>query len=142
MPAGSERTAGGAGSVQAIQQQLPVDRTAAWKARQQIRDLNGQLAEEERHVAMLLTSELVANSVLHSGAVPGDTIALLMHLTDRTIRVEVHDSGPGFEPRRRVSPTPAESHWGLEIVEGLANRWGVAPGGGGTMVWFELDRAV
>lgn len=126
--------------MQAIQHQLPVDTTAAWKARQQIRDLDGQLADEERHVTMLLTSELVANSVLHSGAVSGETIALFMDLTDSTIRVEVHDCGRGFEPCKRASPSPADSHWGLEIVDGLANRWGVAAASDGTMVWFELDR--
>jgi anti-sigma regulatory factor (Ser/Thr protein kinase) len=125
----------------AIHQHLPARAAAAGEARQHIRDLNGRLDADELQVAMLLTTELIANSVLHSGTPPGETIALLVDLKDDGIRVEVHDNGPGFELGEESSRSP-DSHWGLEIVEGLSNRWGVSRNGHGTVVWFELDRAV
>jgi hypothetical protein len=44
-------------------------------------------------------------------------------------------------PRKPGDVSPY--HWGLHIVDRIADRWAVVPpnGSGSTCVWFELDRA-
>ena len=70
----------------------------------------------------------------HAGFFPS-TIAKLT----KRIRVEVHDSGPGFEPPEAPPTLYRESGFGLFLVDRIADRWGVSSDGG-TTVWFELDR--
>ena len=88
------------------------------------------------HTVCLLTSELVTNSVLHARMGAGDKIVLAARLTPEFARVEVRDSGPGFDPdvRNRVEG------YGLRMLDMLASRWGVDRDDQGTRVWFEIDR--
>ena len=81
---------------------------------------------------MLLLSELVANSVRHSGGAPGEEVDVLIQQTDEGIHVEVRDPGPG----NAIEPSDALEHSGLRIVESLSARGGVrhAP----TTVWFDI----
>ena len=90
----------------------------------------------------LLTTELVANSVRHAGPRGGDHVALDFSLTAGLVRLEVRDGGPGFKFVPRADGDTSPYHWGLQIVERLADRWAVVPrnGNGTTCVWFELDR--
>ena len=87
----------------------------------------------------LLVSELVANSVEHSGAGPDDLIGLDVHVRDGRIRVEVSDGGTGFQlPLTPTShPWEAEYGRGLLIVDCVADAWGVSKGKR-SIVWFEL----
>jgi two-component sensor histidine kinase len=80
---------------------------------------------------LLLVSELVSNSVRHTDS---EGIDLKVLADDGHIRVEVSDDGPGFE-----IDSPRGDGLGLEIVEKLADRWGLAPGDRFT-VWAELNR--
>jgi anti-sigma regulatory factor (Ser/Thr protein kinase) len=84
----------------------------------------------------LLTTELVSNAVRHGGG--GESGAVLLHLAvaaDR-VRVEVSDTGTGFEPG---PPTPyGEGGYGLFLVDEVSSRWGVTQTRG-TCAWFELD---
>jgi anti-sigma regulatory factor (Ser/Thr protein kinase) len=87
----------------------------------------------------LLTSELVSNAVNHAGMTATEDI--LLRLLDGTrLRVEVVDSGPGFEPPNAWTDGERPNGWGLLLVDRLAAAWGVEPEGGGNKVWFELDR--
>jgi anti-sigma regulatory factor (Ser/Thr protein kinase) len=88
----------------------------------------------------LLVSELVTNSVRHSGALPPDAVGLDVELDSGTIRVEVRDSGSGFEPTLREGDRSRPGGWGLYLVDRLADRWGVARNHF-TRVWFEIDLA-
>ena len=87
----------------------------------------------------LLVSELVANSVEHSGASRDQLIGLEIRVSDERLRVEVSDPGPGFD----LPCVPTEQPWeaeygrGLLIVDSLAQSWGVSHGDRST-VWFEL----
>ena len=80
---------------------------------------------------LLLVSELVTNSVRHSDS---EEIDVRVFAQDGNIRVEVSDSGPGFD-----EGTPRGDGLGIEIVDKLAKRWGYDSGDGFT-VWAELDR--
>jgi signal transduction histidine kinase len=84
---------------------------------------------------LLLVSELVTNSVRHSGAAAGDPVEIALQRGDGTIHVDVQDTGTGFD-RRDVRPGPH----GLQVVEATADRWGI-DSSGPTTVWFELDVA-
>ncbi len=89
----------------------------------------------------LLVSELVGNSVKHGGLGEDDIITLDIDVCDGTVRVEVHDPGPGFE---RDAASPSEfgvsgGGRGLFLVDALADRWDVERLSGRTCVWFEID---
>ena len=61
-------------------------------------------------------------------------------LDDEHVRVEVSDTGPGFDPDELPRPgeSKREGGWGWSSSS-LASRWGVDSDGTGTMVWFEMD---
>jgi signal transduction histidine kinase len=87
----------------------------------------------------LLVSELIANSVEHSGATRDELIGLEVSAVDQTLRVEVSDPGPGFNLPRTPTKQPWEAEYGrgLLIVDSLAQSWGATHGERST-VWFEL----
>jgi len=90
------------------------------------------------HDVMLLVSELVTNSVVHAGLVPGQEIDLRLAAACATVRVEVRDDGRGFGDA--LMQGGDRDHFGLLLVERLSDRWGVERGAQ-TCVWFELDLA-
>ena len=95
-----------------------------------------------KDLAVLLASELVTNSVRHSGAaVPGGLVTVAVAVAGEGVRVEVTDrSGDGAPV---LSPAAfadgdAEGRRGLGLVDELAARWGYQRSGGLTTTWFEL----
>jgi anti-sigma regulatory factor (Ser/Thr protein kinase) len=91
-------------------------------------------------VAILLVSEVFSNSVRHSGsAAPGETVTVAVIAGDGVVRVEVTDrAGPGT-PELRLASRDAEGGRGLQLVAGLAARWGWRRRRGGRLVtWFEV----
>jgi two-component sensor histidine kinase len=82
--------------------------------------------------AMLLTSELVTNAVIHAQT----AVALTISVADSSVHVLVEDGDCRL-------PAPADTSgpqggFGLHIVERLANTWGAAASSDGKAVWFEL----
>lgn len=137
--AGADQVADPAGPPAAVSRRFAAEPDAAGAAREALETLQWDLEPNELHVAALLTTELIANSVEHSGTGPGASVRFDATLTDQRLRVEVGDEGPGFVPAPRCLDSPLDSHWGLHLVEQLSNRWGVSPPPRG-LVWFELDR--
>ena len=123
----------------ALSRRFAAEPQAAPAARHALESLLSKSDPAEFNVAALLTTELIANSVEHSGTGPGSSVRLAVALSDDRLRVEVGDEGPGFAPAPRATDAPLDSHWGLHLVEKLADRWGVA-GEPDVKVWFELDR--
>jgi anti-sigma regulatory factor (Ser/Thr protein kinase) len=82
-------------------------------------------------VAVLLTSELVTNAIVHAGS---DLVVSVRRGGDRA-RVAVHDQE--ITPPRRREPG-LDGGRGLALVEALAGSWGTFPHGEGKAVWFEL----
>jgi anti-sigma regulatory factor (Ser/Thr protein kinase) len=104
-------------------------------ARRFVRDtLNGQ-PPAIMDAAELMTSELTANCVRHAHT--DFELAIESH---GQIRVEVHDSGPG-EPRLLSPARGALTGRGLQIVDTLADEWGVTALEDGKAVWFTLRPA-
>ncbi|MFI9270337.1 ATP-binding protein [Kitasatospora sp. NPDC052896] len=88
-------------------------------------------------VGELLTAELVANAVRHTG---GRTIGLKLSRRPGWLRVEVRDSSRALPCLIVAAPgsSGAVCGHGLLLVDTLADRWGadLLPRGKG--VWFEL----
>ncbi|MFC9619702.1 ATP-binding protein [Streptomyces sp. NPDC056930] len=91
---------------------------------------------------ILLISELVTNAVVHTGCP-----AVLRMLfgaaetagTAGTVRVEVADTSCR-PPQQRHAAGEDTGGRGLELVDGLADRWGWQPEGAGKRIWCEVDR--
>ncbi|MCU1400306.1 MAG: hypothetical protein JWN62_3415 [Acidimicrobiales bacterium] len=81
--------------------------------------------------AVLMTSELVSNVVLHA---PGVAV-LRASLEGGTLRVEVEDSSPLLPVVTDDGPRIVGGH-GLRLIADLASDWGVRLGGLGKTVWF------
>ncbi|MEA2410550.1 MAG: hypothetical protein QOC77_1111 [Thermoleophilaceae bacterium] len=111
---------------------------AVTAARLALADLESQLDTSVAFDVRLLVSELVTNSVQHAQVGAEDSIVLSVSFSDKTVRVEVRDDGPGFEPPASPPPDDADAGWGLFLVEQLADSWGVV--GDRKSVWFEIDR--
>ncbi|OLZ60807.1 hypothetical protein AV521_44605 [Streptomyces sp. IMTB 2501] len=93
--------------------------------------------------ARLVVAELAANAALH-GRVSGRSFRLALTVTEqRVLRIEVTDARRDAEPvREGVVAEPAESGYGLLLVEELADRWGVRHGPVPCKtVWAEIDTA-
>jgi two-component sensor histidine kinase len=98
------------------------------------------LPEDVERNLLLLTSELVNNSVLHGEAGEDDMIEIELRRTDTGVLAQVSDTGSGFAPKQRDRDLDEPGGWGLVLVESIAKRWGVERDGR-TRVWFELARA-
>jgi anti-sigma regulatory factor (Ser/Thr protein kinase) len=84
---------------------------------------------------VLLISELVTNAVVHTGC----PAVLRMLFGGPGVRVEVMDSSDR-PPARRHTDGDATNGRGLELVDGLADRWGWQREGAGKRIWCEIDR--
>jgi len=115
--------------------ELLVSPRAPSQARRWLMERGSDLPRGQLDLLLLLVSELVTNSVRHSGAVLGERVQIAVERKDGTIHVDVQDNGPGFD-RRGLTPGPH----GLQVVESAADRWGIERSGP-TTVWFELDVA-
>jgi anti-sigma regulatory factor (Ser/Thr protein kinase) len=114
---------------------LPATPEAPGMARRRLGQwLTPQLEDSELHRAMLLTSELVTNAVLHGQG----KITVRAGLDDDRLLVEVIDEGEGFERVVRQEDFNSLGGRGLKIVDAESSRWGIHEGT--THVWFELER--
>jgi anti-sigma regulatory factor (Ser/Thr protein kinase) len=100
----------------------------------------GKLPDEIERNLQLLTCELVNNSVLHGETTEDGMIEIELRHTERGVRAQVSDAGPGFAPHDRERPIDEPGGWGLVLVERLAANWGVEQDDR-TRVWFELAAA-
>ncbi|MEU1038156.1 SpoIIE family protein phosphatase [Streptomyces sp. NPDC005551] len=107
-------------------------------ARQQLRELlHDWTCDDQVDSAVLMTSEMVTNVLVHTDA----DAALVAQLTgepgERRLRVEVTDGSDDLPHKRRPGEL-ASSGRGLVLMELLADAWGVDPRGEGKSIWFEL----
>lgn len=84
--------------------------------------------------AVLLTSELVTNAVVH-----GRSEARLRVLVGQgRIRVEVGDDNSRYPVVQAADPDALDGR-GLQLLDVVATRWGVREDTVGKIVWFELQ---
>ncbi|MGH2596400.1 MAG: ATP-binding protein [Actinomycetota bacterium] len=97
------------------------------------------ISPELLHDARLLVSELVGNSIRHSGLRADEYVRIDVDRSGARLRVTVHDRLSSSAPIPVADPIGtlpvAASGWGLFIVDRLASRWGTNEAG----YWFELQ---
>jgi anti-sigma regulatory factor (Ser/Thr protein kinase) len=125
----------------AVSRRFRAEPRAARDARRALEKLGWELDRTQFDVAALLTTELIANAVEHAGTGPDSEVRFEAALIEGHIRVAVGDDGGGFVPVARSPDAPLDSHWGLHLVDQLADSWGVVAEPR-TLVWFELQRSV
>jgi anti-sigma regulatory factor (Ser/Thr protein kinase) len=101
--------------------------------------LGDRVAEPVLANAQLVMSELVTNSVRHSGAPDRDDLVVRVRVWDDHCRLEVEDSGH----EGVIAPQPPDlgsgGGMGLNLVETVSERWGlVRAADGPTRVWAQL----
>jgi anti-sigma regulatory factor (Ser/Thr protein kinase) len=116
---------------------LTATTSAPSEARHAIEELGAELGNELTENVRLLASELVTNSIRHSGAPDDRPIEFALSASPDVVRIEVVDRGTWRTPTPDRDGT---SGWGLYLVDRLADRWGVEHGEG-TRAWFEIDRS-
>ncbi|WP_328299388.1 ATP-binding protein [Streptomyces sp. NBC_00435] len=85
---------------------------------------------------ILLISELVTNAVVHTGC----PAVLRMLFGEPGVRVEVADASDRAPSPRQAAGDDTGGR-GLELVDGLADRWGWQREGAGKRIWCEIDLA-
>jgi anti-sigma regulatory factor (Ser/Thr protein kinase) len=83
--------------------------------------------------AGLLVSELVTNAVVHART----DVTLRVLLRRGVLRIEVTDGSPIVPAPRRPAGLAGTGR-GLQLVDRLADRWGVSKARRGKTIWFEL----
>ncbi len=118
--------------------ELAVSDQAPRLARTEVREATaGRVPESDSELAILITSELVTNAVVHPVHRAGASIGLWIGTDDGRVRIEVADSGRGFEPGSLTRDDKAAGGRGLVIVDRGAARWGISRNDRFS-VWFEL----
>lgn len=129
----------GNGSYNASIELPPVEPAASWSARRLVMvmlQLWRWSIKDRRTDVVLLASEIVTNAVEHAES----EINLLLELTqsDGWLRVSLAD-GSSLRPMVREMDHRRPRGRGMQMVEHVAQRWGVDDVAGGKRVWFETD---
>jgi len=90
-----------------------------------------------RDAVMLLTSELVTRAVQQSESRPDEAVELLVWMPGDVVRVELRGACELLSAP--VARTP-ETDYELLLLDNVADRWSVEPGGRDACMWFEIDR--
>jgi anti-sigma regulatory factor (Ser/Thr protein kinase) len=124
--------------------------TAAAAARRFVRDtlrlweLTGRSARQDALVddAILLTSELVTNAVVHAGTPVQVTCRLLGDEPDAEIEIAVLDRRPSQlhpdHPHTAAEAAERTNGRGLQLPAQLASAWGVTYAPAAKAVWFRM----
>lgn len=128
---------------------LPADRRTPAAARAVVRSvLDETKLESLADAALLLTTELSTNAVVHAGTdleleVVADQRGLTVTVIDAARGVAPADEtggSNGFHPAARALADLSDRGRGLLLVDHFAHRWGTTHHDGGKGVWFQLDR--
>ena len=124
---------------------LPNDRRTPAAARALVRSMLEESGLDYLlNEALLLTTELATNAVVHAGT----ELDIEARTDGRGLTVTVTDFAPGPVEELAVGPKNdkvdigevAERGRGLLLVDHFASRWGTVHEGAGKGVWFRLDR--
>jgi anti-sigma regulatory factor (Ser/Thr protein kinase) len=102
--------------------------------------LSGWQDDAAAQVAVLLTSEVVTNAIVHASPHANDgRVGLTVDSDDELARIEVTD-GYAVLPVVRGLRVGRTSGRGVMLLDLLAARWGITRGVEGKTVWFEVSR--
>ncbi len=125
-----------AADVRECRVRLTATLAAAGQARAEVEEtLRAWRVPVDQEVAVLLTSELIANAVTHGA---GDYVTLAISCDRDEFRVDVHDAS-GDLPVLADVPADAETGRGLLLVTSLSAEWGYYRTPAGKAVYFVLQ---
>jgi anti-sigma regulatory factor (Ser/Thr protein kinase) len=121
---------------------IPIGAQAPRVARSVVAEwLADHVAPSVLETALLLVSELVSNSVRHSGVPEGEAVVVRVELWRDGFRLEVEDRGRDGVIAPRPPDVLRGGGMGLQMVQTLSERWGVVRAAEGpTCVWAQLPR--
>jgi len=111
------------------------DPSSVRRARAFVAGTLGDASQDQRDRAVLITSELATNAIIHADS----AFTVTATTADGEIHIAVTDTGGAIPQPRRPERTDAHGR-GLLITSGLADRWGIETASGSTTVWFSLRR--
>lgn len=116
--------------------QVPAEPTAPSRVRRWMsRQLTQwQVPEQVVSAAVLCTSELTTNALLHAGT----AARVEIDLSTERLLVSVADSGTRGTVTRAQTDTLSSRGRGLGLIEHLSDAWGTDPTVRGSTVWFEM----
>ena len=118
---------------------LPHDATAAGRARAKIEeDLTPVLAPHRLDDARLMVTELITNAIRHAPPEADGSIVLEIEREPGVVRIIVRDGGSHMDLNELTFHTQADGHYGLFVVDALADQWGFSIDGD-KGVWFEVE---
>lgn len=100
-----------------------------------VRDWDLPLPEDSVETLELLTGEVIANAVVHTG----EGCRVTVSWDGARVRLEAADTEGGLLPRHAPADLDEERGRGLQLVDGLAQAWGSRPTPDGKAVWFEIS---
>ncbi len=120
--------------------ELPATAAAAGMARRELAATPG-IAGDLGYRVLLMASELIAVFVADVEPRPDRALRLSVVVTRERVRIEVAGPVPEVSPDALLHSreTPSLGGMGLQIVERMADAWGVR-GPGDAQIWFELAR--
>jgi anti-sigma regulatory factor (Ser/Thr protein kinase) len=113
--------------------ELPPEPPSAVAARRFVADALRDLPGDVSEVAVLLTSELVTNVIVHART----PLRVEVDVEPPTLRVSVADDAVRTPTLRRTHDARLTGR-GINLVASLADEWGVDPTPPGKTVWFRL----
>jgi len=115
---------------------LVADARSVGSARRLLQDAMSR-SGADRYIdgAVVVLSEIVTNALVHAGT----DVTVRVWSSREGARVEVEDSGTHLPVRRRYAETAGTGR-GMQLVEELADRWGVQRRTVGKAVWFEVGQ--
>ncbi|MFF5181007.1 SpoIIE family protein phosphatase [Micromonospora sp. NPDC000316] len=116
--------------------EVPAEPTAPSRVRHWMTDqlTEWQVAESVIGAAVLCTSELTTNALLHAGT----AARVEIDLSPERLLVSVADSGTRGTVTRARTDTLSSRGRGLGLIEELSDAWGTDPSVRGSTVWFEI----
>lgn len=112
--------------------------TAPAVARAHLKDLLQDAPADVLEDVLLLTTEVLTNSLRHAPVDVRDRIHLAVHTSEDAVRVEVTDPGTGAIFTPRIAEPHETGGRGLLLLAELSDRWGIDRSQA-TTVWFELS---
>ena len=117
----------------ALEITLPPDTESPGRARSFVRQALADEPGDITDMVLLLVSEVVTNAVLHARS----QIRLGIGWNGDAVRVEVADHSPLPATPRRFAEL-ATTGRGMQMVDQVADSWGLRPVDDGKVIWFEL----
>jgi anti-sigma regulatory factor (Ser/Thr protein kinase) len=118
---------------------LPHDGAASAQARAKVEDeLSTVLDKERLDDLQVMTAELVSNAIRHGSPEVDGGIVLEIEREPGIVRIIVRDGGRHMDLDEPTFHTHADGHYGLFVVDALADHWGFSIDGD-KGVWLEVE---